>query len=310
MREDFEEFVQNFNIVDNSIKQRTLIRWNGRDLRNRENLAEHTHLVVACAIELVHTFRNYGIDITAGDFEQIIHLSMIHDSLELLRGDILSITKDTIEGLRSAIDEEELEFQDRIYGVKEFDRIVKQIVRLADLKACYKFVETELRYPNNDFAKSVYITTKKKFDDAYEQVLSEYGYIPMPDTYYGSIYKKGYADDAGVDIILRKAEVFLPLSTTVVQLEAKYTPNENEMGFLCARTSAAAKGLNVAMCPIDPHYDGNIVAIVHNVSNDIVSYAAGESFCQLVLVPMICIKSVEVKKPGKRSDSRMGGTDR
>ena len=43
---------ENFNIVDNALDMRDLQRWNGRALRNKENLSEHTHLVVACASEL------------------------------------------------------------------------------------------------------------------------------------------------------------------------------------------------------------------------------------------------------------------
>ena len=98
MLKDCEDFINNFNIVENAMNMRTLLRWNGRDLRTKENLAEHTHLVTACVIELYDELKDqvhYKIN-----FENIIRLAMLHDSLELLRGDILSVTKDIIPTIR------------------------------------------------------------------------------------------------------------------------------------------------------------------------------------------------------------------
>ena len=33
MQEDVKEFIDKFNIVDNALQMRSLVRWNGRDLR-------------------------------------------------------------------------------------------------------------------------------------------------------------------------------------------------------------------------------------------------------------------------------------
>ena len=76
---------------------------------------------------------------------------------------------------------------------------------------------------------------------------------------------------------------------------------------ICARTSAANKGLSVATCPIDANYTGEVLAIVHNTSNDIIKYKAGESFCQYVTCK-INVADVPCKKEGKRSISNLGGT--
>ena len=38
---DLNVFCNNFDIVQNALQMRTLRRWNGRDLRDEENLAEH-----------------------------------------------------------------------------------------------------------------------------------------------------------------------------------------------------------------------------------------------------------------------------
>lgn len=300
---DFKEFVDKFNIVDNALKMRDFLRWNGRPIANKENLSEHTHLVVACAIELMDQLYDL-IDIS---FEQVIRLCMIHDSLEVLRGDILSVTKDAIPGLRNYVDGEEVKF----YASQMYvDTLSVEIMRLADLKACYKFLEKELQMPNNRFTIDAYITCKKRFDDEFEKFCIKNGlkiHVYTADTSVNFV--KGYKDDAGADVILKKHIEIMPMSTCTFDLEVSVTPKEGEMAVLCSRTSAAAKGLIVSMCPIDPNYTGHVMAIVHNVSNDIICYEPGESFCQVVMIPINEHKvDYFVKKEGKRTDGRLGST--
>lgn len=311
MSNDLRKFIENFDISDNALQMRTLMRWNGRDLREHENLAEHTHLVCACAIKLYDYFvqqndlLKYDID-----FEYMIRLSMIHDSLELLRGDILSVTKDKIENLREQIDDEESTFQDIVLN-KE-NATTREIVRLADLMACYKFIEYELRFPSGDFAIQVYKQTKNKFNIAYEKFCKEH-YIGLTESSTNdNIFVKGYKEDAGIDICLQEDVTFMPMSSQSFGLKINITPKEGEMAILCSRTSAALKGLIVATCPIDPNYTGEVIAIVHNVSNSIINYKKGEAFCQVVTIPFKeqNIDGVVIKKEGKRTDGKLGSTGR
>lgn len=302
-----DKFIKDFNIVENALDMRTLMRWNGRDLRNRENLAEHTHLVVACAIELYDEFFEKGL-VEEVSFEKIVRRCMLHDSLELLRGDILSVTKDVIPGLRQFTDQEEGRFICEMGVV--CNETETEIVELADLKACYKFVEKELRFPSNDFALNVYKTTKDKYDRRYRAFCLKHN---IPYEWNLSIiedrFKKGYEADAGTDVILIEDVTILPMSTMAINLHVQVTPDEGEMAVLCARTSAAARGLCVAMCPIDANYTGDVTAIVHNVSNEIITYKKGEAFCQIVGLPVIQpVNDVVVKKEGKRSDGKLGST--
>lgn len=304
---DFEQFCNEFDIVKNALEMRTLVRWNGRDLLQKENLAEHTHLVAACVLHLADSFRkDYDIPVSLEDELSAVKLALIHDSLELLRGDILSITKDKTPGLRQSIETEERLFYWQELG--QVSDIAHTIAELADLMACYKFLERELRFPNNDFCKQVYISCKAKYDVALEKFLTARVGKRVTDAPDGKRFVKGYQHDAGVDIVLDRGVVFLPMSTTMFDLNVQITPKEGEMGLLCARTSAAAKGLSVAMCPIDPHFEGNCTAIVHNVSNQVIEYRAGESFCQYIMIKMI-EQDAAVKKPGTRSLSKLGGTD-
>ena len=307
---DLNVFCENFDIVQNALQMRTLRRWNGRDLRDEENLAEHTHLVVVCIFELINKLRKLGIDIDAYiDIEHLVKQALLHDSLELLRGDILSKTKDAIPGLREATDKEEHTFIQKITNIK-LNWHEENILVLADLMACYKFIEWELRYPSNEFAKIAYGQTKGKFDEYYERFLSKLGIPATVEEMPKERFVKGYLDDAGVDIILDRDVTFMPMSTTTIDLNVNITPEISSAAFLCARTSAAQKGIQVAACPIDPFYTGNVSAIVTNISNDIITYKKGEAFCQYVQFEIIVNDNVVTKKSGRRTDSKFGGTDK
>lgn len=311
MHKDVQEFINNFDIAENALQMRCLTRWNGRDLREKENLSEHTHLVCACAIKLYDQFVKQNFKLREQiDFEYMIRLAMLHDSLELLRGDILSITKDKVEGLREQIDKEEELFENSMIGWQE--PLTREVVYLADLMACYKFIEYELRFPSGDFASQVYKQTKGKFDKAYEEFCIKNNIPVVKPADDIKTFVKGYKEDAGIDVCLQEDVTFMPMSSQSFGLKINVTPKEGEMAILCSRTSAASKGLIVAMCPIDPNYTGEVVAIVHNVSNSIINYKKGEAFCQLVTIPFNeqAVKDVYIKKEGKRTDGKLGSTGR
>lgn len=303
--EDFCKFCNDFDIVENAMSMRTMIRWNGRDIKNRENLSEHTHLVLACAIKLYDSFPQNIKSLI--NFQALTRVSLIHDSLEMLRGDILSITKDIVPNLRNFITSEEDLFIQRI--VPYATEIVFEVVTLADLMACYKFIEFELRYPSNDFAIQVYEKCLDKYNHFYDDFCKKYGIATEEEASNEIILSKGYKSDAGVDIIIGEDLTFMPHSTTHKVLNLNICPNDNEMAVLCARSSAAIKGLTVSMCPIDSGYSGKISAIVTNVSNKIIKYKKGESFCQVIFIP-INDNNIEqnVRKIGKRSDGKLGST--
>lgn len=309
---NFDTFVKEFNLIDNALDMRTLRRWNGRDLRDEENLAEHTHLVVCCLYELIDSMTYIdGNKFEPNDVDRMVKNILCHDALELLRGDILSVTKDAIRGLREQCDDEEEEFMRKVCPMLTDEQ--QRLIKLADLMACYKFVEWELRYPSNEFAKNVYVSTKRIFQEALDNYCDAHwlhSTYQIPEDYVDyDRFAKGYMEDAGVDVILDRDVTFLPMSTTSVELNVQITPKENEMSFLCARTSAANKGLSVATCPIDANYSGNVSAIVHNMSNTVITYKKGEAFCQYVTCKIIVNRDTKCKKEGKRTVSKFGGTD-
>lgn len=305
-------FIDEFNSVQNALEMRKLIRWNGRDVRETENLSEHTHLVIVCLFEILDDFKKYHqLSYLNYDIENLVRHALFHDSLELLRGDILSSTKDYYKLLREQVDNEEEKFMSKVCKLS-LDDTEKIILRLADLMACYKFIEWELRYPSNDYLKKAYIQAKNNYDTCRKEFLSKYNIYENIDNIVLSTdrFNKGYLDDAGTDIILDRDVTFMPMSTEKFDLNIKITPNIDEASFLYSRTSAAAKGLIVSHCPIDANYNGNVTAIVNNISNNIITYKKGESFCQYVTFKILTNRDVRCKKDGKRSKSKLGETDK
>ena len=168
MTNDFDEFLYGFTYLENALQMRTLKRWNGRDLLHKENLSEHTHLVVAVTIQLYDLFHKH----TSLDFERLIKAAMLHDALEVLRGDILSVTKNIIPGLRKYIDDEEDKFITKF--VPDLQDVEKELIDVADSIACYEFIKLEYERPHNDFTNEAYLYTKNVADNKYKNFYDKY----------------------------------------------------------------------------------------------------------------------------------------
>ena len=126
------------------------------------------------------------------------------------------------------------------------------------------------------------------------------------------IFKKGYKNDAGYDIICTNDITFLPKQLSVYEFNINIKPKKGTCVMLIARTSAAKQGLIISMCPIDADYNGNITAITYNTSNEIIEYKSGEAFCQAVFVKLgkctIPKSKYYIKKKGKRGNNKFGST--
>lgn len=299
------EFCKNFDIVGNALSMRELARWNGRAIRNKENLSEHTHLVCACAIEIMKSlpaeFLNNKNELN------VLKICMFHDSCELLRGDILSTTKDEFPEIRKLIDCEEQEFIEKM--IPNANDIELEISKLADLMACYKYLEYNMCSSSNEYTMRAYVDTKEKFDNAFSDFLLKYELNDCESvTEVESRFSKGHYDDCGVDIILDSDVIILPHTTSVIDLNVSLNVTKGVTAYLCSRTSAAVKGIVIANCPIDCGYSGNIHAIVHNVSNNAIHYKKGQSFCQVVFLKSEVGLNPEVREPCKRERGNRGST--
>ena len=123
-------------------------------------------------------------------------------------------------------------------------------------------------------------------------------------------FKKGYKDDVGIDICLDFDVSFKPFETKVIDIGVGIPTKIHQSIMMCARTSAAKKGIIVNQCPIDPNYDGNIHIIAHNCSNENVTFKAGKAFAQLYAFNIVEIPvDFELKRSGYRYDNGFGSTD-
>lgn len=124
-------------------------------------------------------------------------------------------------------------------------------------------------------------------------------------------FKKGYADDIGIDICLDFDVEFQPFETKVIDTGVSLPTYQRQSIMMCARTSAAKQGIIVNQCPIDPNYQGNAHIIAHNCGNKKVTFKAGQAFAQLFAfdVQPIWI-DYEIKRPGYRYDNNFGSSDR
>ena len=124
-------------------------------------------------------------------------------------------------------------------------------------------------------------------------------------------FKKGYADDIGIDICLDFAVEFEPFETKIIDIGVSLPTYQRQSIMMCARTSAAKQGIIVNQCPIDPNYQGNAHIIAHNCSNTKVRFEAEQAFAQLFAfdVQPIWI-DYEIKCMGQRYDNNFGSTDK
>lgn len=121
--------------------------------------------------------------------------------------------------------------------------------------------------------------------------------------------KRKHEYDAGIDIPFPTDVVIRPdTDAEVIDLGLRIEIPKGTMGFLVARTSAAKKGLTVASCPIDSGYTGNIHAIVSSSNPSYLKYKAGESICQLVVIPILLVELTNENIDDTRASGAFGST--
>lgn len=124
-------------------------------------------------------------------------------------------------------------------------------------------------------------------------------------------FKKGYRNDVGVDVCLDDEVRFEPFETKVIDTKVSIKTYPKQAIMMCARTSAAKKGIIVNQCPVDPGYSGNVHVIAHNCSKDVVVFEKGQAFAQMYCFEISEIDvPVKIKKEGLRTDKAFGSSDK
>ena len=94
-------------IIDSSQKMYHLsgtMRFNNQFMLRQENVAEHSYMVVGIVNLICETF-----NIKTYDHLQAIQYAIVHDIPESVTGDIISPTKNGIDGFAEALDDYELD---------------------------------------------------------------------------------------------------------------------------------------------------------------------------------------------------------
>lgn len=123
-------------------------------------------------------------------------------------------------------------------------------------------------------------------------------------------FKKGYVDDIGIDICLPYNVVFEPFETKIIDIGVSLPTYNRQAIMMCARTSAAKKGIIVNQCPIDPNYTGNAHIIATNCSFKRVEFEPNQAFAQIYAFDIQKIDvPFEIKQEGKRENFAFGSSD-
>lgn len=121
-------------------------------------------------------------------------------------------------------------------------------------------------------------------------------------------FVRGYKKDAGVDIVMDHPLVIQPGFNTFI-LPAQYTPGDDEVAFLVARGSTAAKGIFPIPVAIDTGYDGKITAWVFNASGLVHNFAAGDRIFGVVNLKLGEDRvGFTVAKEGERGSNKLASS--
>jgi dUTP pyrophosphatase len=126
---------------------------------------------------------------------------------------------------------------------------------------------------------------------------------------------RGHAADAGVDVFLNKELIFYPHQPVKVPLGFGMLIPYNFVGYVEPRTSVSCLGLNIAHCPIDAMYKGEIHAIVTNMTDTTVKFPANKALCQVVVQPFMSTELIHAEDWDdfigiKRETCGFGSTDK
>ena len=96
-----------------------------------------------------------------------------------------------------------------------------------------------------------------------------------------------FHNDAGADIYVPDKHVIAPGEIKTIPLGLVLHIPDTYMGLLMPRSSLVKKGITVHYTPIDSGYRGEVMAMVHNMSNEPFTIEPGDRVCQLVIVPVL-----------------------
>jgi dUTP pyrophosphatase len=122
-------------------------------------------------------------------------------------------------------------------------------------------------------------------------------------------------EDLGYDVFSLESQELVPRATvrvrTGIAVEARDPRTGEPLGLLVRdRSSMAAKGLATTGGVIDAGYRGEILIIITNLGNDVVTIGAGEKVAQMIPVPVLTglVQEVERLEGSARLEKGFGSS--
>ena len=121
---------------------------------------------------------------------------------------------------------------------------------------------------------------------------------------------RAHSVDAGADLFATEDIVLNPNERYAMPLGFAIAVPEGYMATIRTKSSKFKTGLYSKEPPVDAGYTGEVHALLHNVSNDIMEIHRGDKVAQLIVVPVILAEFEEVESLEKteRGDGAFGST--
>lgn len=118
---------------------------------------------------------------------------------------------------------------------------------------------------------------------------------------------RSHMNDCGADIYSPIGVSIKPHHTVKIDLGFAIDVPDGYGGFIFPRSSLSAKGIVCELPPIDPHYSGNVHAIVSNLTDHDYYVEAGERIGQLVITPVVLADFI-TEDIAQRGENAFGST--
>ena len=120
---------------------------------------------------------------------------------------------------------------------------------------------------------------------------------------------RAHDNDAGADVFSPKNQVIKPGEISKMPLGFGLRMPDGYAGYIFPRSGLSTLGIVCELPPIDSGYEGEVHAIISNVSNESYEIKAGDKIGQLVIVPVL-IPEFTYESFKERGTGAFGSTGR
>lgn len=122
--------------------------------------------------------------------------------------------------------------------------------------------------------------------------------------------RRAHDSDAGADLMSAESVEIYPGDQKMVDTGVAVKIPKGYGGFVFNRSSQGKRGISIphSVGVIDSDYRGNIKVILRNNSEDIYKIEVGDRIAQLVIMPVLLVKFVDIWNDTERGTGGFGST--